>query len=145
MHFLNVSEIAGAISGDSSAQNTAYENSGLLASYKTSEIYLDNTRKLMVTPSRFVPDIKQEQEVDTLPVRECLENGKEISGEYDDYRGKRVFDESVCLIDEGLVLVIEVDKDEMLQYKRLLTLPLLAEQSRFSWVFLLLCSLCDVR
>ncbi|MEK7148529.1 MAG: ATP-binding protein [Patescibacteria group bacterium] len=113
IHFVNVKEIADVLSGNSQAQNSGLTNTGLLASYKSSEIYLVNSKKVMVTPSRYVPDIKQQQTVDTLSVRECLENGKEVDHEYDDYRGIPVFGVSVCLPDDGLVLVVEVDKSEI--------------------------------
>ncbi|MBI3634211.1 MAG: PAS domain S-box protein [Candidatus Yonathbacteria bacterium] len=85
----------------------------LLEGYQTSDLYLVNNDHIMVTPSRTIKDLKTKQKVDTLPVRECLENGKEISAEYDNYQGVRVLGSSMCFQREGTVLLVEVQKDEL--------------------------------
>lgn len=79
----------------------------------TTETYLVNNQKIMVTPSRFVSDAVLNQKVDTMPVRECTEHGASFKGSYPDYRGVQVIGASVC--DPALfgTLVAETDKDEL--------------------------------
>ncbi len=84
-----------------------------LDEYETSELYLVNNDRYMVTPSRSVRDVTVKQKVDTLPVRECLENGNEINEEYDNYLGVRVLGASMCFQDEGVVVLVEIEKEEI--------------------------------
>ena len=117
-HFANTREIAHALGvsvGDDQTAPTTnrVSRTALLESYKTSDIYLVNSDYTMVTPSRYMQNVLLHQRVDTLPVRECMENGGEISEEYDNYQGLRVLGESMCFKDDGLVLVVEVQVDEI--------------------------------
>jgi class 3 adenylate cyclase len=82
---------------------------------ETGEVYLVNQDHLMITESRFIENAPFNQIVDTLPVRECFENGKEMSGIYTDYRSNTVFGVSYCVPDLGFVLLAEFDEDETLQ------------------------------
>jgi class 3 adenylate cyclase len=82
---------------------------------ETGEVYLVNQDHLMITESRFIENAPFNQIVDTLPVRECFENGKQVSGIYQDYRGDSVFGFSYCVRDLGFVLLAEFDKNETLQ------------------------------
>ncbi len=84
-----------------------------LESYKTSDMYFVNRDYTMVTPSRFMKNVQLKQKVETLPVLECLDNGKEISEEYENYQGIRVLGASMCFKDKGLVLLVEVHQDEI--------------------------------
>ena len=82
---------------------------------ETGEVYLVNKDHLMITESRFIENAPFNQIVDTLPVRECFENGKQVSGIYPDYRGNSVFGFSYCVRDLGFVLLAEFDEEETLQ------------------------------
>ena len=82
---------------------------------ETGEVYLVNKDHLMITESRFIENAPFNQIVDTLPVRECFENGKQVSGIYQDYRGNSVFGFSYCVRDLGFVLLAEFNEDETLQ------------------------------
>jgi class 3 adenylate cyclase len=82
---------------------------------ETGEVYLVNQDHLMITESRFIENAPFNQIVDTLPVRECFENGKQLSGIYSDYRDDSVFGFSYCIRDLGLVLLAEFNQDETLQ------------------------------
>lgn len=82
---------------------------------ETGEVYLVNQDHLMITESRFIENAPFNQIVDTLPVRECFENGKELKDTYQDYRGTSVFGFSFCARDLGFVLLAEFDKNETLQ------------------------------
>jgi class 3 adenylate cyclase len=82
---------------------------------ETGEVYLVNQDHLMITESRFIENAPFNQVVDTLPVRECFENGKEVKDTYQDYRGIPVFGFSYCARDLGFVLLAEFDKNETLQ------------------------------
>ncbi len=82
---------------------------------ESGETYLVNSSKLMVTPSRFIEGAEFKQVVDTLPVRECFESGKNIKGMvYPDYRGVPIYGASYCMSDLNLVLLAEIDESEAL-------------------------------
>ncbi|MBW7957290.1 MAG: PAS domain S-box protein [Deltaproteobacteria bacterium] len=83
--------------------------------WDTMEIYLVNRDKLMITESRFVPDAVLNLLVDTLPVRACLEENREVTGIYEDYRGRETAGASMCLPSLGWTLLAEVDNDEVFQ------------------------------
>ncbi len=81
----------------------------------TGESFLVNENFLMISESRFIENAPFNQVVDTIPVRECFENGKEASGIFPDYRGVSVFSFSFCAPDLGFVLLAEIDESETLQ------------------------------
>ncbi|MDO8604636.1 MAG: ATP-binding protein [bacterium] len=112
IHFLSINEIAETISGEIKNKEVGLSRSVLNTNYKTSDIYIVNSHKLIVTPSRHIADINKKQKADVPPVRECLEKGIDTSMEYDDYHGIRVFGVSRCLASDDLVLLVEVSKEE---------------------------------
>jgi signal transduction histidine kinase len=75
----------------------------------TGETYIVDRDRLMITESRDVPDSILNVKVDTLPVRMALEQGREISSDYLDYRGKRVSGASIFLRDMNWVVLMEID------------------------------------
>lgn len=119
VYYSNVGNIADVIGSGTSVYAGLPEIVGrqtskvLLEAYQTSDIYLVNNEHFVVTPSRATTDVNVKQKSDTLPVRECLENGKEISDEYDNYLGKRVLGASMCFQNEGLVILVEIEKNEV--------------------------------
>ncbi|MBI5401154.1 MAG: PAS domain-containing protein [Candidatus Yonathbacteria bacterium] len=120
VYYSNITAIANMLGSGASAYAglpavTGRKTSGaLFEGYKTSDLYLVNNERYLVTHSRTVKDVYvAKQKVDTLPVRECLENGKEISEEYDNYQGVRVLGSSMCFQKEGIVVLMEVQKDEI--------------------------------
>lgn len=119
VYYSNVMEIANVLGSGTSVYAGLPSITGrqtgkaLWDSYRTSDLYLVNNEHIMVTPSRTIKDVKVKQKVDTFPVRECLENGKEISEEYDNYQGIRVLGASMCFQREGTVVIVEVQKDEI--------------------------------
>jgi|GEM_PF-633027 len=82
--------------------------------WKTLEIYLVNRDKRMITKSIFVKDAILKQIVDTLPVNLCLTSNEEMAGFYKDYRGVEVVGASMYIPSMKWVLLIEIDKDEVL-------------------------------
>ncbi len=88
-----------------------------LSERKTTEIYLVNDKKLMMTPSKFVDEATLKQTVDTVPVKKCLEENKEFVGNYKNYLGQNVVGASACfgdsLFDSNVILLIEIGKDEI--------------------------------
>ena len=54
----------------------------------------------------------EKMKVDNLPVRECLENNKEIVDTYKTYTGKEVLGASMCIPDRGWVIVSEISADK---------------------------------
>jgi len=80
---------------------------------KTGEIYLVNQDRMMITESRFVQNAPFNLKVDTTPVKECFDNGKQVTGIYTDYRAIPVFGASYCSRDNGFVLLAEADVAEV--------------------------------
>jgi signal transduction histidine kinase len=76
---------------------------------ETGETYIVNRDRLMITESRDIPDSVLKVKVDTLPVRAALEEGREITGDYPDYRGVMVSGASVILRDQGWIVLTEID------------------------------------
>lgn len=119
IYFENTEQIAEALGSGTSIYAGVPERRGritskaLMESYRTSDIYLVNSDHLMVTHSRAAKENKLYQKVDTTPVHECFENGKEISDEYDNYQGVRVLGSSMCFREDGVVILVEVNKDEI--------------------------------
>ncbi len=119
VYYSNVKEIANVLGSGTSvyagipAVTGRQTGNALLEGYRTSDIYLVNSEYYMVTPSRTIKDVRVKQKVETFPVRECLENGKEISAEYDNYQGVRVLGASMCFQKEGIVVLVEIQKDEI--------------------------------
>lgn len=64
---------------------------------QTGETYLVSQDKFMITDALFVKNAAFRQKADTHPVRQCLENNKEINGTWVGYYGERVAGASMCL------------------------------------------------
>lgn len=84
--------------------------------FETQEMYLVNKDGLMITPSRFIADAVLKQKVFTDATRACLENGRELSGRYKDYRGVWVYGASMCPNNQPWMLLLEIDEQEILAY-----------------------------
>ena len=82
--------------------------------YRTFDLYLVNSDKLMITPSWLSEDSVLIQRVDSDAVRACLEENRDYSGLYTDYRGMEVAGASFCMPSLGWVLLVEVDRSEAL-------------------------------
>jgi len=81
---------------------------------ETGEAYFVNPEKIMASESRFIEDAAFNQEVDTFGVRQCLENNSEVHGDiYTDYRGEPIIGYSKCMLENGVVLLVEADVQEM--------------------------------
>ncbi|CAE6496950.1 methyl-accepting chemotaxis protein [Candidatus Nitrosotenuis uzonensis] len=81
---------------------------------ETGETYIVNFDKVMISPSRFSEGLEFVQRVDTLPVKECIESGKDISALiYPDYRGVPIFGTSKCEPELGFVVIAEFDVAEI--------------------------------
>lgn len=118
IHFTNTDEIAhalgvGVLDTEGTVSATRVSRTAFLESYKTSDIYMVNSDSIIVTPSRHMMNVQLMQKVGTLPVRECIDNKKEITAEYENFQGVRVLGASMCFPDDGLVLIVEVQKDEI--------------------------------
>jgi signal transduction histidine kinase len=76
---------------------------------ETGETYIVNRNGWMITESRPIPDAILQVKVDTLPVRRALNEGKETTADYEDYRGIRVSGASMILPDMGWIVLTEMD------------------------------------
>lgn len=101
------------LSGEFQKKEGAQTGDFFLKNRRTSEIYLVSKEKLMITPSRFIENAVLKQKVDTEPVKKCFEENQEFSGFYENYLGKKVVGASMCLTDQGLALVAEINEDEL--------------------------------
>lgn len=79
---------------------------------KTSEAYLVNKHKYMLTSSRFIDNVQLKQRVNTIPVNTLIDEGKETAGIYKDYRGISVIGVSKYLKDTDWILLVETDVSE---------------------------------
>ena len=68
----------------------------------------------MITKSIFVKDAILKQIVDTPPVNLCLTSNEEMAGFYKDYRGVEVVGASMYIPSMKWVLLVEIDRDEVL-------------------------------
>ena len=82
---------------------------------ETGEVYLVDENNLMISESRFIEGVIFRQEVNTLPVRKCFDEGEEVVGFYPDYRGIPIYGSSFCARDLGFVLLAEIDEAETIQ------------------------------
>lgn len=114
LHFANMQELHQVLTGVRATTGGATQVTGdFVLNHETSDVYLVNNSRLLVTPTRLVKDVNVNQKIDTLPVRECFDNKKEVQEEYNNYKGTRVLGTSMCFEDEGLVLLVEINKDEI--------------------------------
>ncbi|MFQ5736872.1 MAG: GAF domain-containing protein [Thermodesulfobacteriota bacterium] len=111
-NFIHLSGIGDVLSGQYSKELGAI--SWHKVKRNTMEVYLVNRDRRMITGSRFVNDAVLRQKVDTLPVGECIEHGREVSDFYTDYRGVEVAGASMCLPKMQWTLLAEVDASEIL-------------------------------
>ncbi|MCR4323337.1 MAG: HAMP domain-containing protein, partial [Candidatus Azambacteria bacterium] len=114
LHFTNIDELGNILSGQQQVDQGALTGRVLFEYLKTADIYMVNKDNLIVTPSRFIADAVLKLRVDTYPVKACLEEGREVTGEYADYRGIMVFGASMCLTRDHTVLIAEAQVDEIL-------------------------------
>ncbi|MDX1595363.1 MAG: cache domain-containing protein [Nitrosopumilaceae archaeon] len=82
---------------------------------QTGEVYIVDENRLMISESRFIENAIFRQEVNTLPVRKCFNEGEEVVGFYPDYRGVAIYGSSYCAQDLGFVLLAEIDEQETVQ------------------------------
>ena len=93
-----------------SIDNVLLSRSGL---GETGEVYIVNEQLLMLSESRFFENAVFQQEVDTLGVQKCFNDGQDNLGFYSDYRGVSIYGSSYCARDLGIVLLAEIDKAEV--------------------------------
>ena len=80
---------------------------------ETGEVYIVNDKLLMLSDSRFMKDAIFQQEVDTVAVQKCFDEGKDYHGFYDGYRNSPIYGSSYCAPDLEIVLLAEIDKAEV--------------------------------
>jgi len=97
---------------------------------ETGEAYFVNLEKIMASESRFIENAAYNQVVDTYGVRQCLEKNEQVLGEiYNDYRGEPIIGYSKCMPENGVVLLVEADVEELttsldkIQFQFLTLLP----------------------
>lgn len=84
--------------------------SGTAGRRKTYDIYLVNSDRLLITPSRFCDEVLT-RKVETLPVIEGA-SGKEISGIYENFLGNEVLGASMYIPARGWILLVEISTGE---------------------------------
>lgn len=113
VHFVSLPQLTGLLRGtDEGIRSEALTNKGFVQSFKTSEVYLVNKDHILVTPIRGKEIVDYQTHIDTNPVEECFDNRKEIVGEYRNQSGTQVFGVSMCLPNDGVVLIKELDVSE---------------------------------
>lgn len=112
IHFVSLPQLVNLLWGENEPVPNRLTDEGFMQSFKTSDIYIVNKDRLLVTPTRFEPNFTYTTHISTMPVEECFQNGREMTGEYINYRGSPVFVSAMCLIDDGLVLIKEISTKE---------------------------------
>jgi PAS domain S-box-containing protein len=121
VNYIPITEMDNIVTGKYAHDLGAVSWSKGKGAWKTLETYLVNSDKLMITKSIFVKDAVCKQVVDTLPINEGLTSNKGITGFYRDYRGVEVAGASMYIPSMKWVLLVEIDKDEVLSpVKRIL-------------------------
>jgi len=114
VNYILISELNKLLTGEYVKEFGAISWGKGKGAWKTLEMYLVNRDKLMITKSIFVKDAVLKQIVDTQPVSLCLTSGEEMAGFYKDYRGVEVVGASMYIPSMKWVLLIEIDKGEVL-------------------------------
>jgi len=114
INYILISELNKLLTGEYVKEFGAISWGKGKGAWKTLEMYLVNRDKLMITKSIFVEDAVLKQIVDTLPVNLGLTSNKEMTGFYKDYRGIEVVGVSMYFPSMKWVLLVEIDKDEVL-------------------------------
>jgi len=114
IHFSNAEQLHNILTGDWQLEKGAISAKALTENYDTAEVYLVNTDKFMITPSRFNKNSVLSQKVDTLPVRMCFDDVEEMAGEYISYSGKNVIGASMCIKRDNIALIVEAESEEVL-------------------------------
>lgn len=79
----------------------------------TTEVYLVNNKKKMVTPSRKNATTVLTQTVDTSPVRACIDHNENFKGSYANYNGIQVIGASICDPAHFGTLIMETEESEV--------------------------------
>lgn len=82
---------------------------------ESGEIYIVNKNHLMLSESRFIENTIFKQEVDTVGVQKCFNEGVNHEGLYLDYRGVPIYGSTYCAVDLGFVLLAEIDEEETIR------------------------------
>ncbi len=114
VNYILISELNKLLTGEYVKEFGAISWGKGKGAWKTLEMYLVNRDKLMITKSIFVEDAVLKQIVNTLPVNLCLTSGEEMAGFYKDYRGVEVVGASMYIPSMKWVLLVEIDKSEVL-------------------------------
>src|SRR3989339_792589 len=114
VNYIPIAELDNIVTGKYSHDLGAVSWDKGKGAWKTLEIYLVNRDKLMITKSIFVKDAVWKQVVDTPPINEGLTSNKEITGFYRDYRGVEVAGASMYVPTMKWILLVEIDKSEVL-------------------------------
>lgn len=106
-------EIADILSGKWQVEHGAESGQEFSVRFASSDVYLVNKEKMMITPSRFIEKSVLQKRVDTRPVTECFNRGSEFAGVYENYRSTEVYGASMCITEVGVVLLVEVSEQEI--------------------------------
>lgn len=79
----------------------------LVSNIDTLSIHLINQKKRVIVHEHVYA--ARREVIDTLPVNECINNQKEVSGEYINHDGVSVAGASMCLSKLGWTLLVEID------------------------------------
>ena len=119
MHFDVLQNLAELLSGDHSKVKDNHDegritNKGFIQSFKTSEVYIVNKDRTLLTSTRVIPqsEIKNRVYVTSKPIEDCFKDLREYTGIYTNYRGVKVVGSSMCLANDGLVMINEMEIGE---------------------------------
>lgn len=108
----NLDRMAKILNGDFQAKKEA--PGGIFGAEGLGNYIINKEKMMFIYPAKNVygRDNLGGLTVDSLPVRECFKNGKEVAASYKTYTGKEVLGASKCVEDMEWVVISEIEADK---------------------------------
>ena len=116
-NYFGLSKIQNILSGEFQFRDEAVAIITVAPSHSAKVYIVDKNKILFVEPSKAKESgsgaDKLGTVIDVLPVRRCLDENKEMTGTYINYKGEEVFGISTCIKDRGWVILLEMNRAEI--------------------------------
>ena len=116
-NYFGLSKIENILSGEFQFRDAATAIITAAPSHSAKVYIVDKNKILFVEPSKAKESESGANKlgavIDVLPVRRCLDENKEMTGTYVNYKGEEVFGISTCIKDRGWVILLEMNRAEI--------------------------------
>ncbi len=114
VHFSKVKELSGVLIGNFQEEAGAMTGKFFGSIYKNGEIYLiDRNGIVLTSPGPGKEEAVLKKKVGEFLVSSCFKDEREISEEYLNYDGVKVFGATMCIKRDNIILAVEVPSDEV--------------------------------